>query len=205
MTKIRFGLKGLKPSDLIAKCQSVEEKMTDNALFPNPVPALADLTAARETLETLTTAARFGDREAIARRRTQEAATADILRRLGSYVQAIANKPEDILGAGFDLRRQAEPVTRLSRPAGLEALRSDTQGRVNLDWKAVKGSQHYLVEYAQGDPSSPATEWSLAAYTSRSKYTIDHLAPGTYYWFRVRALGPAGQSEYSDPAMVMAA
>lgn len=205
MSKVRFGLKGLKPSDLIAKCQSVEEKMTDNALFPNPVPALTDLTAAREALETLTTAARFGDREAIAKRRTQEAATADILRRLGSYVQAIAKQPEDILGAGFDLRRQPEPVTRLSRPVNLEALRSDKQGKVNLDWKAVKGSQHYLVEISQGDPTSPTTEWTLVAYTSRSKHTVDNLTPGTYYWFRVRALGPAGQSEYSDPAMVMAA
>lgn len=205
-TQVKLGLTGLKPSDLIAKCKSVEDKMTDNPLFPTPVPAIADLTAAREELQGHYQTALFGDREAIARRRSQEKAVGDLLRRIAAYVQAIAQKPEDVLSAGFDVRQPAAPPRSfLARPAGLEARRADREGRVELKWDRVAGSSQYLVEMTLTDPVQAETRWTITGYSSRSRHEVTDLEPGTYYWFRVLALGSAGKSAFSDPAMVMAA
>lgn len=204
--QVKTGFGSLKASDLIAKCKSVEDKMNDNPLFASPVPAIADVTAARSLLEEHFQAARFGDREAIARRRTQEAVVADLLRRLAAYVKALAQKPEDVLSAGFEtVQRNSAPLTVLARPAGLEALRANAQGEVELKWTRVRGGMQYLIEMTLTDPAHPDTVWEVTGYSSRTRHAVTQLNPGTYYWFRVSALGRVGKSAYSDPAVVMAA
>jgi hypothetical protein len=204
-TIVKLGLTSLKSSDLVAKCKMIEDKMTGNALYPNPVPALADLTAAREILEQKAVSSRFGDRQAVAERRTQENTVKGMLRRLGSYVQMMSQKEEDVLSAGFEVRRESSPRGPIGRPVGLEAKRSDHLGRVMLDWDVVKGSANYLVGMTTSDPALQGTSWTQVGFTTRSFFTVDNLQPGTYYWFRVLAIGSSGESAWSDPAMVMAA
>lgn len=204
-TKIKLGLIGLKPSDLVAKSIEIETKMDGNPLFTNPIPALTDLTAAREELESRITAAAMGDRGAISLRKDQEQVLKTLLRKLANYVQLMSNSESDILSSGFSLRRKAESITHLSRPTALEARRSDAEGEVLLNWKAVRGSQHYIVEISTKDPIAGGAEWIHSGYTARSVHVVANLNPGSYYWFRVRALGSVGQSPFSDPAMIMAA
>ncbi len=202
---IKLGLSGIKPTDLVAKCSHIENKMTGNPVFADPMPAIADITAAREELINRINAAKMGDRGLIALRKEQEEVVKDLLRKLAGYVKAVANSESEVLSTGMGLARAPEPVTRLSRPVGLDAQRADIKGKVNLDWSPVKGSLHYLVEITTEDPAMSESKWEIVTYTSRSKTEIDSLNPGTYYWFRVKALGRVGQSAYSDPAMVMAA
>jgi hypothetical protein len=202
---IKIGLKDLKPTDLIARCRTVEAKMDGNPLFPNPVPSIAELTAAREELEHRTVAARHRDLKAVALRRTQEAVVVDHLRRLAAYVQSLAQRPEDVLSAGFQLRRQPTSIAALDRPLGLEARRTDKTGIVSLNWTPVKRTRQYRVEMTSNDPAGASPDWISVGYTSRSRFEVDKLIPGTYYWFRVVALGTVGSSPFSDPAIVMAA
>lgn len=202
---IKLGLSRIKPTDLVAKCSHIENKMTGNPLFADPMPALADITAAREELSIRINAAKMGDRGQIARRKEQEEVVKNLLRKLAGYVKAVANAEADVLSAGFQVARAPEPLREMTRPQGLDAMRADTSGMVKLSWTPVRGSLHYLVETTQQDPSREEAEWKILAYTSKSKTEVDSLTPGTYYWFRVRALGSTGQSPYSDPAMVMAA
>ena len=205
MRRIKLGLDKLKPTDLLAKAIDVETKLTGNPVFPTPIPDLADLTAARTELEARITASNMGDRGAIARRKEQEKEVRDILRKLGSYVQLTSQTDSDILSSGFDLSKTPQPLTSLSRPQALKAMRSDMEGIVNLTWTAVRCGSQYVVELSAQDPQLEAAVWVHAAYTSRSNHQIDNLEPGKYYWFRVRALGNCGMSPYSDPAVVMAA
>ncbi|NEN23402.1 fibronectin type III domain-containing protein [Cryomorpha ignava] len=205
MKRLKIGLDRLKPSDLLAKAIDVETKLTGNPVFSNPVPALADLAAASTELEIRITASNMGDRSAIARRKEQEKEVRYILRKLGSYVQLTSENDSDILSSGFELSKTPVPLTSLSRPAALKAMRSDMEGRVNLTWAVVRGSNQYVVEVSSQDPINQTADWIHTAYTSRSNHQIDNLQPGKYYWFRVRALGASGMSPYSDPAMVMAA
>lgn len=183
----------------------IESKMAGNALYPNPTPSLADVTAAREELQRRASASAMGDRQLCARRREQEEVLRDLLRRLAAYVKLTARSNSDVLSSGFDVYREANPVTEIGRPLNLEARRSELSGTVNLRWKAVRGSQHYLVEMAHSDPEKTDSPWQLLSYIGRSKLEIHSLTPGSYYWFRVLALGAKGKSSYSDPAVVMAA
>lgn len=203
--KVKAGLHRLKTSDLIAKSLQVESKMTGNALYANPTPTLADITAARVELEARAVASAMGDRQLCSYRRDQEEVLRDLLRRLAAYVKLTAHSDSDVLSSGFDVYSEAVSISRLSRPSNVEAKRSDLSGKVELSWKPVRGSQHYLVEMAVNDPETENTSWTLVSYSSRSKLEIDSLTPGSYYWFRVLALGAKGSSGYSGPAMVMAA
>ncbi len=203
--KVKTGLYRLKTSDLISKSLNIESKMTGNALYPNPTPALAAITAAREELEARTAASAMGDRQLCSFRRDQEAVLGDLLRRLAAYVKLTAHSDSDVLSSGFEVYSEAVSLSRPSRPTKVEAKRSDHRGKVELSWKPVRGSQHYLVEMAINDPETDHANWTLVSYSSRSKLEIDSLTPGCTYWFRVLALGAKGSSGYSDPAMIMAA
>ncbi len=202
---VKVGLTGLKPSDLVAKSIQVESSMNSNPLFATPTPTLADVTAAREELEIRITAAAMGDRSAIALRKDQEKVLKTLLQKLASYVQIASNSESDILTSGFDVRRKGEAIGHLSRPAALDAKRTDAEGVVQLSWKPVNGSQHYIVEMTTSDPMTGSASWAHLAYTGKSNQEVTNLTPGTVYWFRVRALGSKGQSPFSDPAKVMAA
>lgn len=205
MKQIKIGLHAIKPSDLLARAIRVENMMTDNPVFENPIPSIAELSAAREELELRITAASMGDRGAIAHRKEQEDVVKSLLRKLANFVQIKSETVSDILSAGFDVRRKATPIGSLVRPASLHAVRSDREGVVELRWKPVRGSNQYIVEMSVKDPISEVAEWVHVSYSTRSKFFVEDLQPGVYYWFRVRAIGAAGMSPYSDPATVMAA
>ena len=49
-----------------------------------------------------------------------------------------------------------------------------------------------------------ASVWTNAPPSTKSKCTIANLVAGTRYWFRVAAVGAAGQGPWSDPATKMA-
>lgn len=177
---VKVGLTGLKTSDLVAKSIHVESKMESNPLYANPTPTLADLTAARQELEIRMSAAAMGDRSAISLRKDQEKVLKTLLQKMASYVQIASNSESDILTSGFEVRRKGEAVGNLSRPAALDAKRTDSEGVVQLSWKAVHGSQHYLVEMTTKDPLTGSVEWALLAYTSKSNQEVSNLTPGAF-------------------------
>lgn len=205
MKQLKFGLNGIKPSDLLARAIRIETMMTGNPVFDDPIPSIAELTAAREELETRITAASRGDRTAIAHRKEQEEVVKTILKKLGNYVQIKSSSTSEILSSGFDVRSKNAPILSLLRPASLHAVRSDKEGVVELNWKPVRGGNQYIVEKSIKDPITDVAEWVHLGYSTRSKFFVKNLEPGVYYWFRVRAIGSAGMSPFSDPATVMAA
>ena len=107
--------------------------------------------------------------------------------------------------SGFEVRRKPSPRPPVTRPVALKADRSSKTGQVKLAWQPVKGSKQYIVEMATTDPIDPNTVFTFVGYTSRAGYSVDNLEPGTYCWFRVKALGTRSESNFSDPAVVMVA
>jgi len=96
-------------------------------------------------------------------------------------------------------------VPPVSIPAALKALRSDKEGVVKVDWDVVTDAESYQVMMTTVSPSAPEASWTSVAVTSKSQSEIGNLVPGTYYWFKVKAIGRGTVSGFSDPAMVMAA
>lgn len=54
------------------------------------------------------------------------------------------------------------------------------------------------------DPISAGSIWTTCPPHTKSKCTVPGLTAGTKYWFRVAAVGVAGQGPWSDPALRMA-
>lgn len=205
MGKLKMGLSNLSPEKLAQKAMNIETKMGGNPHFPEPVPDLASLAAARVELSEWTEKAQFGDRLAISTRRTKQKALADLIRSLAHYVSLTANGDEDIiLSSGFEIRRKSEPIPPVGVPQALTAKRSTKSGVIELAWNAPVGSVSYVVEMTTQDPAATGSEFTYLGTAHRSKFTVTNLAPGTYYWFRVKAIGRGSESGFSDPAMIMA-
>ena len=65
----------------------------------------------------------------------------------------------------------------------------------------VRGARAYLIERA---PDAPALEWDVIGSSTKKEASLNSMVSGTKYWFRVAALGTAGQSAYSDPVPLFA-
>lgn len=206
MTIIKIGISGLTASELVSKAAELETKMDGNASFPTPTPTLVELADQRAVLREWITKAANGDREAIANRNAAYKTLADLMRQLAAYVTNVANGSETvILSSGFEVRRRPEPTPGLSRPVDVQADRTAKKGQVLVDWKPVRGSKTYVVEMTTDEPSSETAVWTILGYPSRSRYVVDNLQIGTFYYFRVRAIGVRDMSASSDVALVMAA
>jgi chitodextrinase len=59
-----------------------------------------------------------------------------------------------------------------------------------------------LIQQSADPPT--ATSWTHDSTSTKSSATVDGLTSGTRYWFRVSAIGPRGQSGWSDPATKIA-
>jgi hypothetical protein len=89
------------------------------------------------------------------------------------------------------------PVGRLPQPANFVATGGDLDGTVDLAWDPIKrGVQTYVAERATA-ADGPYTQCYIG---KASSCTDTGLVSGTEYWYRVRALGAAGPSAWSDRA-----
>jgi hypothetical protein len=95
------------------------------------------------------------------------------------------------------------PVGELPAPTSAWATSGDKLGECDYHWNPVKGKTSYIVQYC----TDPATEagWKQFAVCTKSSITVTGLVSGQKYWFRVAAVGAAGQGAWSDPALAMAA
>ena len=121
---------------------------------------------------------------------------------LGSYIQSESEGDEvKILSTGADVRKKPSAPTDLAAPTGLLAKTSTTEGAVDCKWDSVKGAKSYIIQQAS---DLAGTSWAYLGSSTAAKYTATGLTSGKKYLFRVAALGPAGQSPWSDPAVGMA-
>ncbi|MBP6390569.1 MAG: hypothetical protein KA175_01285 [Flavobacteriales bacterium] len=204
MTSIKIGLDGLTALDKVAKAVFIGGKMTGNATFPTPVPTLAALDTARENLELAIAAALDGGKSVTFAKNEAEADLDEVITQLAGYVVSIAGADEvKIRSAGFDVRRRGSPIGELLAPGNLRADLTEFQGQIATDWDPVYGARLYEVYRNDSDPAVEA-EWKLVAMTTKSKHLEQGLASGSTHWFRIKALGTAGESPLSDPAQAMA-
>lgn len=75
----------------------------------------------------------------------------------------------------------------------LTAATSQYPGEVLLSWKSVHGAKSYAIEKSLGG----TTDWKACGTSTRSRTAIDGLASMTNVWFRITAIGSAGESPVS--------
>jgi hypothetical protein len=142
------------------------------------------------------------------------------MRTLRDYVNEVADGDVVlILSTGFDVSKVPAPIGPLPQVEKLESLVTKFPGTADLRWSPVKGSRSYVVELmlepteapkplfnAEGEAVFTAQEkdeWRYATSTSRGRATLGTLLSARYYWFRVAAIGAAGQGPYSNPIRVI--
>jgi len=206
MAVLKTGIARLNSRTLILFARKLINRMTGNAAFADPQPALADIQTKLDEYVSLAVAADDGTKKDRVDRDVAGDELKGLLRILASYVSmTAAGEASIILSSGFDTRNESEPLPPVSIPAALKALRSGKDGIVDVDWDAVTDAVSYQVMMTTDDPSSIAAVWTSVAVTSRSQAEISGLVPGVYYWFKVKAIGRGTVSGFSDPAMIMAA
>ena len=203
---IALRLSLMSPEQKINFVTLVISALTSHApTFPTPNPPLAGLTAAKGNLSTrltsIGTMASNLDAEKLGAVSSEQGLD-DLIVQLATYVENIAKgDPEVILLSGFDLAQEPTPIGELPPPENLRTSATDIEGQLRLKWGAVRGAKSYIVECAQ----SANGPWTQVTVTARANHSVDGLTAGTKYWFRVRAVGAAGMSGWSDPAVKMAA
>jgi len=208
MAKVRLGISQLSIPEKIQEVRKFVTKMTGNANFPTPDPPLADVTAAVNKLETDYNDAQGKRQAALAATNLQdlsEAAVDQLASALAAHVDSVAKGNETIiLSAGMSTKAPAAPVGPLPAPTDLGATGGDMEGEIDLNWGPVRGAKTYVIaKNTTGNVGNPS-DWTQAATSTKSKTTIGGFTTGSRNWFRVAAVGSAGQGPWSDPATAIA-
>jgi len=202
MGKVKLSLKTMTVTAKVQFARQVVTSLTGNATFPNPEPPLSDLTDAATNLEAAFNTANVAHQNAMEKTSLMDDADTainNILTKLGNYVDSTSNGDEaKILSSGMSVKAKPVPIGSLPQPTALAATEGDNEGEIDLSWDKVFGARSYVVEYTP-DPITP-TGWKSGGVSTKSSKSISSLQSGVKYWFRVAAVGAAGQGPWSDPA-----
>lgn len=202
---VKLGLADITSNGLVLKGRNHVVMLTGNITYASLASSLPPITAACDALDAANQEVLFnGGKIAFEDRREKEVTLRGLLTTLGEQVQVIsAGDKAKILSAGFEVRKTPEPITKLEQPQDLRARLSGFTGTVSLDWEVVPGTKYYQVWMCQGDPTTGT--WEMVGVSGKSRHTVDNLTPGTFYSFRVNAVGARTESILSDTATLMAA
>ncbi len=205
MQIIKAGTSKLKPAELVGKSEHIENSMTGNANFANPVPTVAELTTAREKLVAAIADAQSGAHAAIASKNIAATTLSQLLVRMSRYVNSVAaGDVTKAVSSGFELAKKPDPIDQLEAPTNFEGRTATIAGQVDLRWKGVYGARMYFVYVCVGDPTNGGT-WKNVGMCSRGRYVVSGLITDKLYTFRVTAIGRVGEGPVSEMVTVKAA
>jgi hypothetical protein len=209
MSKIKLNFRQLSIPEKTARARQIIASIQSNATeYANPSPSLASITTAINELEqaaTETQEARQAAKAKTSAQNQKEDVLDKLMSQLAAYVESVAGDNEELVRrAGMDTRASAGASTNgtPSAPPALSATRGDNEGEIDCSWDTVAGARSYTIEISPDPPTT--TSWKHSGVSTKSRSTIGSLTPGTRYWFRVSAIGTAGQSGWSDPAVCIA-
>ena len=207
MATVKLALAELSIEEKLQLTNNIVSGLTGNAVFTTPNPTLATLQATAASLTTaVTKVADIRKQSEIATIEQDDAEDLldSALTQLGSYVENTSGGDEaKILSTGMGVKAAAAAIGILPAPGPVAANTGDAPNEVDLSWPRLTGSKSFVIQYAT-DPNAPDGDWKFGTTSTRSSCTIGNLAPGTRFWFRVAAVGSAGQSPWSSPVTARA-
>ena len=214
MIKVKTDLSRLTDEEFIAKVDLIVNSMTGNANFTTPNPALSLLATGVYEMNVLINERNDLDQQSQTKTvaiRNKRNLVANFVTNEAGYVQGIANASTDpnnppeqiVVSAGMEPEDARSPVGSMPKIVGLFATQGDADGEIDLHWNPIKrGLNSYVIEYTT-DPAGQ-TGWGHTKVCTASKITLTGLTSATRYWFRVAAVGAAGQGPWSDAATKVA-
>jgi hypothetical protein len=204
MATVKMGVGRLSGTELVPKAQAIHDGMDANVLFPVPVPTTAEF---QLQIKALAAANALVDAErsksAYSARNAAEKLVRATLKSWAGYVQMASGGDADkILTSNFEVSKRGEPIGELNPPSKLSTALTRTSNRVSLNWPREEGADMYHVYICT---EQAPEKWELLAATTKSRFNVDNLEAGKFYWFAVSAIGAAGESSKSEPCRAMAA
>ncbi len=205
MSYAKMGLDGLTVPAKIQYLRRLAAALTGNPNFTNPLPSVATLTAQADGLEAAyneAQAARLVSKSKTAVQDDQTVAGDLLVAQLASYVDsASGGDATKIESAGFGVRATPTPVGELPAPTDLQVVPSEHAGSADVSWQSVRGAKAFSIERA---PDAPNLNWAVIGTSTKKAASLNSMVSGMRYWFRVAAIGTAGQSAWSDPVPLFA-
>lgn len=202
MRKVKMSFTGLTVSEQIERAKLIHNKMSGNASFPSPQPALTAVQTAFDQLEIAYQESRGRDKNKVALLRLRRADLLNVIGLLAGYVQTASGGVEEvILSSGFDVVRRGVPQPPLGQVTNLQLKQGSNSGILHAAWDTLKGSRLYRIDLS----SDPIAQDSFAPVGTSTKvsFNITNLVKGTNYWVRVAGLGKDGMGDFSDPATLL--
>ncbi|MBB3187085.1 hypothetical protein [Microbacter margulisiae] len=182
----------------IAFYNNVVEKLTGNTKFPEPDVLLAEAKTKVDKLNTTYLASKDGSHTAISAMYDAEEVVDHDLRLTAAYVNRIANGDETaILSAGFHTSKQPASI---QKPV-LAAIDGDNSGAINLVAKAIPKSRAYIWQMAKDKLPETEAGWGIVGYSTQAYLQLTELTVATRYYFRVAAITPTGNTDYTPAVM----
>jgi hypothetical protein len=182
------------------KAEVIINRVSGNASFATPSPTIT-LVLAAVTLLSKAITERDGAfvlyQQKSVEAQVEKDNVINLLETLGNYVETTANGDEaKIISAGYDIKKTATPIGAMDVPINVLAKEGAGAGNVVITWKAVKGAKAYNIE--QSDDITKPENWLHVATVTKAKCDVHTLVSGARYWYRVYAIGAAGQGTASD-------
>lgn len=204
MSKIKIGLRDMKFEEKVVMAKIIESGLKSVAEFKNEKELINELSKSAKALRQAIEMASFGDKRAIGARKMCEQNLDAIIRKAAAFVNHKSNGSNELItAAGFELRKTNNKSTEINAPEDLKVKRTDNSGELKLNWKPVKNSRNYLVQYTSKKPTKK-TDWETL-FSTRSVCSLNDLVPGKIYRIRVLAVGAKGVSEPGEMIEIMAA
>lgn len=198
MGKIKLNILRMSIADAIVYIKKIVGKMTGNPKFTScaaKTTALGTAVTALETANTNYEESKSTTDQLMTLRDNAFAAANDAAHALATAAEDATTDAADLQSGGWDLVADRSPVGQLHPPANFSATGGDMVGSVDLACDPQRGVQAHVAEYATA-PGGPFTR----AYTGKkSSCTIGGLPSGVEHWFRMAAVGSAGQSDWAGP------
>jgi hypothetical protein len=197
---VKLSLNSIPIAEKIQFARMVADRLELNAeIFPEPpfnVDSMADLIGTLVSSYNAAQMARQDAREKTTLQDDAEAAVDQMLTQSAAYVQNVSAGEASLIElVGMSVRNPGRPIGELPAPAAFSVKTGEADGEMFLQWEKTRGARSYYAEHA---PDSPSLVWTRAAVSTKVKATVTGLNSGTRYWFRVAAVGAAGQGTWSD-------
>ncbi|MEI6055473.1 MAG: hypothetical protein WCR55_05360 [Lentisphaerota bacterium] len=182
--KALTNLSKVKDNDLAEMSQTIVSKMTKNADYPNPTPALTVVDAAVKAYTNALIKCDGGTKEDTAVKNEKRLTLEGHLTHLGNYVNLVAEGDLVKLDrSGFPLSKLPEPVGFLPAPEKFIVTDGENPGEVYYEMKPNKRAHGYIFIYALVPAPEKLEDWH-AKTSSNAKGWVGGLSSGKKYTFK---------------------
>ena len=209
--KLIISLEHLSESDFLVKAETIIISMTSNSHYPEPwppqAPTLAELTLALNTYKNDYHASINRDTLKIAQRISSRQTLTELLKRLSTYLEFIAQGNASILATtGYDLRKDSVHNTGnqiLAAPSDFRVSHGIKKGTLNIHVALLADAGSYEVQITKGDPNVEANWQHATSSLTSSQILLEGLVPTQIYWLRIRGIGRNGSGAWAEPISII--